>query len=372
MATGRGIRMALAAVLVAASIAITLPVSAAEAGETGETGETEPTGPTTIAVPYLGTAAIEPAAGWHVSDCSVPTAATPLVVACDPERIDLAPASYDPGAGATVVPVPLSNGRTMMVFDYVVTLDLPEPPSLAAGRAMSPVASGSVVMVPISDLGVECAVCAEGGVIEVTGVEPAGAGTAVATPTHVVFRAATDFSGEAGIAVRFADDFGSRSTETIFTAPVYRAGAEELVALTVFAPRAASGATSIDLSSLAFATDDSEIQIVGCGAPAHGTVVCGPDGAAEYSPIDATAVDQFSFQVVSANGEHASGSVTLFVADGAGLPTSGPVPASPIGHGDGGVASMIVPALPAIDGGVSGREGVFGTLIGMLDRVGAR
>ncbi len=153
--------------------------------------------------------------------------------------------------------------------------------------------------------------------------------------------------------------------------PVYRAGAEELVALTVFASRAASGTTSLDLSSLVFATDDSEILIVGCGAPTHGTVVCGPDGAAEYSPIDAAAVDQFSFQVVSANGEQAFGSVTL-VADGAGLPTSGPVPASSIDGGDGGVASMIVPALPAIDGGVGGREGVFGTLIGMLDRVGAR
>jgi hypothetical protein len=326
-------------------------------------------GPTAIAVPYLGTATIEPAEGWQVADCSVPAAATPLVVACHPDRIELAASSYDPDAGATTVPVPLSNGRTSMVFDYLVTLDPPEPPSVGAGRTMSPVAAGSVVLLPISDLGVECAVCAEGGALDVVGVEPANAGTAVPTPTHVVFRPAPGFTGEAEIIVRYADDYGTWSHDAAVTVPVYRGGSGPLIALSVFAPRA-DGATTVDLSALASSIGGSDVQVVGCGAPMHGTVVCGPDGTAVYSPVGEVAVDQFSFQVAAANGEQATGSVTLVSTD-SDLSESGPVPASAVDGGDDGVASQIVPALPA-EREEQSREGVFAALIGTLERAAPR
>jgi hypothetical protein len=369
-ATGQGITMASVGVLVAIVVAVWSPIS----GPSVAAEPAPPAGPTAIAVPYLGTATIEPAEGWQVADCSVPTAATPLVVACHPDRIELAASSYDPDAGATTVPVPLSNGRTSMVFDYLVTLDPPEPPSVGRGRSMSPVAAGSVVLLPISDLGIECTVCAEGGALDVVAVEPRNAGTAVATPTHVVFRPARGFTGEAGIIVRYADDYGTWSHDATVTVPVYRGGPEPLIALSVFAPRA-DGATTVDLSSLAVSIGGSDVHVVGCGAPMHGAVVCGPDGAAMYTPVGEVGVDQFSFQVAASNGEQATGSVTLVSGASASatsdLPESGPVPASAVDEGDDGVPSQVVPALPA-EHEEQAREGVFAALIGTLDRAGAR
>jgi hypothetical protein len=364
-ATGRGFSMAVAAGL----LAFIVTTGWASAAEPVAAAEAPQEGPTAVAIPYLGTTTIEPAEGWQVVDCSVPTAASPLVVACHPDRIELAATGYDPGAAATIVPVPLSNGRTSMVFDYAVTLDPPEPPSVAASRPMSPVAAGSVVLLPISDLGVECTVCTEGGALDAVGVEPSSAGTAVATSTHVVFRPASGFTGEAGIVVRFADDYGTWSHDATVTVPVSRPGPEPLIALSVFAPLA-EGATTIDLSSLAFSIGGSVVQVIGCGAPIHGTVVCRPDGDAVYSPVGDAAVDQFSFQVAAANGEQTTGSVTL-VSGTSELPHGGPVPASGGARTDDGVASQVVPAVPA-EREQRGREGVFAPLIGTLDRVAAR
>lgn len=362
-ATGRGITAALlAAFMVAVSIAspaTSLTLAAAPS----------PSGPTDIAVPYLGTTTIEPAEGWQIVDCAPPEAASPLVVACDAEHIELASETYDPDAGATVIPVPLSNGRTAMTFDYVVTTEPPEAPTVAATRRAGPAAAGSVVMVPISDLGVECPVCADGGALDVVGVRPAAAGTAVATSTHAVFRASAGFSGEAEVVVRFVDDYGTASPEASYVVPVYRPGDVALVALSVFAPLDASGRASIDLASLVFPTVDSEVHVLGCGSAVHGSVVCGSDGTAEYTPVTETAVDQFSYRVASADGEQATGSVTL-VADDGRFPTSGPAPAWGVVDGEP-VASAIVPARPVEQAGDE-REGAFAALIGTLDRVGAR
>lgn len=328
-----------------------------------------PSGPTSVAVPYLGTATIEPAAGWQITDCAGPAATTPLVVACDPTRIELAAPSFDPAAKPVVIPVALSNGRTSMVFDYIVTTEPPAAPKVAPARSGAPVAAGTVVLIPISDLGVECAVCVEGGSLEVAGVGPQGAGTAVATQAHVVFRPAAGFTGEAELHVRFIDDFGTPSNEAKYLVPVYRAGPSALVALSVFAPLAPSGATTLDLATLAFSTAGSDLRFVGCGTAVHGTVVCGPDGSAEYTPSSAATVDQFSFRVVGTDGEQASGSVTL-VADDGSRQTSGPVPTEANGEGER-AASAIIPAIPIEPVG-DGRESVFVALIDTLDRVGAR
>jgi hypothetical protein len=364
-ATGRGVTVAVLSVVIAVSTSIA--ASSARAAEVG--AESSPSGPTDIAVPYLGTATIEPAEGWQIAECAAPQAASPLVVACDPARIELASDTYDPEAGSTVIPVALTNGRTALTFDYVVTTEPPEAPTIAATRKAAPVAAGSVVMVPISDLDVECAVCTGGGALDVVGVRPAGAGTAIATSTHAVFRAASGFTGEAEVVVRFVDDYGTASPEASYVVPVYRAGGGALIALSVFAPLDASGTTTLDLASLVFPTSDGEVHFLGCGAPVHGTIVCGPDGTAEYTQVADAAVDQFSFRVASADGEQATGSVTL-VAAGGELPTDGPVPASGAGD-DEPVASAIVPAQPIeLDG--EERAGAFAALIGTLDRIDAR
>ncbi|KRE21013.1 hypothetical protein [Agromyces sp. Soil535] len=362
-ATGRGITAAVFAVVILAV------ASAAPSGATAVEVGPPVAGPTDIAVPYLGTATIEPAEGWQIVDCDGSAAASPLVVACHGDRIELAATTYDPDAGATVIPVALTNGRTAMTFDYAVTTEPPEAPTVAVTRTAAPAAAGSVVMVPISDVGIECLVCANGGALEVVGVRPVDAGTAVATSTHVVFRASAGFSGEAEVVVRFLDDYGTASLEASHFVPVYRPNDSALVALSVFAPLEASGATTLDLASLVFPTADSEVRFLGCGAAVHGGVVCAADGTAEYTPLAETAVDQFSFQVASSDGEQATGSVTL-VAQGAGLPTAGPAPASGADDGEP-VASAIVPAQPVERDGDE-REGAFAVLIGTMDRVGAR
>jgi hypothetical protein len=377
-ATGRVITAALFAVVTLGVGAGASPAAAtADAPAAAAEVEVapEPAGPTDVAVPYLGTATIEPAEGWQIVDCAGPAAVSPLVVACEADRIELAATSFDPEAGATTIPVALTNGRTTMTFEYVVTTEPPEAPTVAATRTAAPAAAGSVVMVPISDLGVECAVCESGGALEVVEVRPAGAGTAVATSTHAVFRPSSGFSGEAEVVVRFVDDYGTASLAASHLVPVYRPGPAALLALSVFAPLDPSGTTAIDLASLVFPTGAGEVRFLGCGAAVHGTVVCAADGTAEYTPLGKAAVDQFSFQVASADGEQATGSVTLVAdgasgADGAVLPTTGPAPASGADDGEP-VASAIVPVRPVEDGD-DGREGAFAALIGILNRVGAR
>ena len=100
----------------------------------------------------------------------------------------------------------------------------------------------------------------------------------------------------------------------------------------------------------------------------HGTVVCAPDGSAVYSPGGEVALDQFSYHVVSADGEQATGSVTLVA--GAPTPETWPVPAAG-DVGDDGVPSKIVPRVP-VEGEHPARDGIFAPLIGTLDRAGVR
>ncbi|MGW9630842.1 Ig-like domain-containing protein [Agromyces sp. NPDC055520] len=347
---------------------------AAVVGEAGRADAAEPepaaeasTSLGAVAVPYLGSTSIEPAPGWQISDCAVPSAATPLVTACEPTKLTLTATTFDPEAPAIVVPVPQSNGETSLVFDYSVTLAPPETPTVNAVRLGFPVAAGSTVMLPIGDLGIECAVCTTGGSIDVIGVEPRSAGTAAATGTHVVFRPSAAFSGDAGITVRFADDFGAWSAESVVEVPVYRP-ATPLIATSVYL--ANDGAEqAIDLGGLVFGADADDLHFIGCGAAVHGTVVCRPDGTASYVPA-AASVDQFSYHVASATGEQATGSVTIVGAD-AELPGAGLVPASAARDGDDGVASKIVPRVP-VETDATGRDGVFSPLIDTFDRAGVR
>lgn len=328
--------------------------------------------PTEVEVPYLGSTTIEPAAGWRISDCGPPEQASPLVTACDAEHIVLTAEAYDPEAGAIPLPVPQTNGGTSMVFRYVVRLAPPETPVARDIRFGYPVAAGSTVMIPISVLDIECAVCKEGGRLDVVGVEPAGAGTAGATSTHLVFRPSASYAGLAGVGLRFADDFGTWSPEATVEIPVYRPEGV-LVAMNVFV--AADGESqTIDLNELAFDVGGAEISLLGCGAPIHGSVVCRPDGIAEFRSRGA-AVDQFDFHVASSEGEQASGSVTV-VGDGAELPVSGPVPATTIDADDddgddAGVVSAIVPRVP-VESDSTERVGVFAPLIRTLDRAGVQ
>lgn len=367
---GRAIgRRAVTATLALVCAALAVPGAAAYAeGDGGTEASATASGPTAIVVPYLGTATIKPGDGWQITDCAGPSAATALVVACDATQIALSAPSYDPAAAAAViVPVPLTNGRTSILVGYSVSLGPPEAPTVAEAEYGFPVAAGSTVMLPFSDLGIACPVCTNGGAFDVVDVSPTSAGTAASNGTHLVFRPAAQFSGDAEIRVRYADDFGTWSADATITVPVYTPRAV-LVATSV-AIGFGDGPQSIDLAPLAhrFGEGDHDVRLIGCGSAVHGTVVCAPDGTATYAPSGATA-DQFSYHVVSADGEQATGSVTL-VADAPLEPTL--VPASAV-TADDGVPSKIVPRVPVENDGTGGREGVFGPLIATLDRAGAR
>ena len=361
------VRVTTAAVGILALSLCTLAVSASAGA--AEAPAPPASSPTSVSVPHLGTATIEPAEGWRITDCAAPAAASALVTACDEGRVELSSTGYDPGAVPVTVPVPMSNGRTSMTFEYRVTLAAPEAPTLTSHRAPGPVAAGSVLLVPISDLGVECTVCAAGGTLAAVAVQPAEAGSLAVTPTHLVFRPALDFTGDAELVARFADDFGTWSDDAKFVVPVYAPGPDALIAQSVFVARGADGAVSVDLAALAFASGGGEVRLAGCGAAIHGSVACAADGTARYASSSVVAVDQFSFHVVSADGEQASGSVTV-VGEASDLPQMGPAPAQG-SRDDDGVSTPIVPRLP-VDDQLTSRGGVFAPLIGTLDRVGAR
>jgi len=325
----------------------------------------QPAGPTDIEIPYLGTATIEPAAPWRIAECDGPRAASPLVTACEGQRIDLAAPAYDPDAGVTVVPVQLTNDAVSMTVQYRVRLSPPDAPAVRPSEAARPVASGSLLRVPISDLGLDCVVCTSGGTLDAIGVEPAAAGSVWATPTHLVFRAAAEYTGAAEVRFRYADDFGSSSAVGTIAASVYRAGAAPLIALDVFVPLGDDGSATVDIATLVTSIAGDDVVLVGCGAAMHGRVTCGME--AQYLG-SAGIVDQFGFQV-AAGGEQASGSVTL-VPQGSGLPDAGPVPAAPSGA-DEPVPTLFTPP-PPVEHDDAASDGIFSPLVSTLDRVGAR
>jgi hypothetical protein len=287
------------------------------------------------------------------------------VTACEEQRIELAAPAYDPDAGVTVVPVQLTNGAVSMTVQYRVRLAPPEAPAAHPSPSARPVASGSLLRVPISDLGLDCVVCAEGGTLEALRVEPATAGSAWATPTHLVLRTSEQYRGPVELRFRYADDFGSWSAEGAVAVSVYEAGDAPLVALDVFAPLAEDGTATIDLAALITAIAGDDVILVGCGGAMHGRVSCGMQ--AQYAG-QAGAVDQFGFQV-AAGGEQASGSVTLVPA-GSDLPTDGLVPIAPLER-DEPVHTLFTPPAPVEHENPAG-DGIFSPLVSILDRVGAQ
>lgn len=351
-------RRGIVAALVVACLA--LPLGAGVSSALAATGGADPlpAGPADVAIPYADEASIEPQAPWRVASCRDVRAASDLIVSCDPESIVLRAGAYDPDAGVTVLPVTLTGGGRTMTVAYRVTLEAPPAPTVRAvtGRA---IAAGALLRVPLSEFGITCMVCVDGGGTRVLEVDPAEAGSAWTTPTHVVFRASRDYRGEADIHVGIADDYGTEA-RTGIGALVYPAS-DELTAMDVAVPVDADGRADIDLTSLAYTPSGAEVMIVGCGAAVHGTVTCA-DGTATYSGTGVR--DQFAFRVAS-GGEQAWGSVTLVEAgeEGALVPVAA--------GSQEPVAMSIIPPVPP-EGGGERAAGLFRTFTDVLDRVGAR
>ena len=322
----------------------------------------EPASAAEIEIPYLETAEIQPSPPWRIADCDGPSKATPLVVACDGERIQLSAPDFDPDAGVTVIPVVLTDGTVTMTVAYRVTSAPPPAPVVAPSTNVRPAASASLLRIPFSDLGATCARCGGGAGLVAIGVEPAAAGTVWATPTHLVFRVSSTFTGPAELGFGVVDEFGT-TTEGKLPVSVYPADAP-LIALDVFVPLDDTGAAEIDLAALVTSVAGDDVVFVGCGGAVHGSAACESDGSARYA--GSGQLDQFGFQV-AAGGEQAAGSVTLVPVD-AGLPTSGPVPTAPVDvPDDEPVTTLFTPPAPIENPAVGGP---FDAFIAVLDRTG--
>lgn len=372
---GAGARPAIAAlVALLAAVALSAPSAAFAAPSL-------PPGPSDIAIPYGESATIEPRAPWRVADCGAVAAASPLVRSCDAETIVVAPdahdpAAYDPDAGIALLPVTLTTPTRTLTVVYRLSQEPPPAPSAhpVEGRA---VAAGATLRVGPADFGLACTVCGEGGSWRVSAVDPAEAGEAWTTPTHVVFRAARDYRGPVDVHVAVADDHGAE-TPTGISAVVYpgREG-EALAALDAVVVPDDDGVVRVDLLSLVAAIGGGAPLIAACGPSLYGTVSCSSSGEAVYVAAPGAATpDQFGFHVV-AGGEQAYGSVTVVPADA----TASPGAASALRPG--GTASLapppddepvrlaFVPPTPP-EAAPGGQHSVLAPVLRVLDRVGAR
>ncbi|GAA1516287.1 hypothetical protein [Agromyces terreus] len=331
----------------------------------GEAAAAESTNAAEIEIPYRETAEIQPPLPWRISDCAGPRSTSALVVECDSEHITLSAPDYDPEAGTTVLPVALTDGSVSMTVAYRVSLAAPPAPEPSPSASVRPVASGSLLLVPFSDLGATCTRCGGGAGLVAVGVEPAEAGTAWATATHLVFRASASFTGAAEVGFGIADEFGTTG-QGVVRVGVYRADSP-LFALAFAVPLDGSGDAEIDLAALVTAIAGDDVVFVSCGAAIHGAAACDADGAARYTGTGEA--DQFGFQV-AASGEQAHGSVTLVPAgtelpEGTAFPSSGPVPAAPTDADDEPVTTLFIPPVPAEQPAVGGP---FDAFIAVLDR----
>jgi hypothetical protein len=327
-------------------------------------GSIEPSGVTVVDIPYRSEIDVSPAEGWTIADCGAIGAPAGIGIACEPTTLTFSAPEFDPEAERQDVPVALTTGTTTLTVVYRVGLAPPEPPAIESKTYPAPLAQGSRVLIPLSDLGILCTLCgAEGGPrVAVDGVSPKRAGTATVTSTHLVLAASPDFVGDAELAVRAIDDLGQESPDAALTVSLYATGPSTLVALHTVVTSERDGTTEIDLAALTASSGDDTPVISTCESAVLGSVVCRGDGTAEFRSTDAP-VDQFSYTVVTKDGEQATGSVTLVSGALATAPLPGPAAAK--GRSE---AQTVVPTRAPVEDGPEAETSPFDSLIGLLDR----
>jgi hypothetical protein len=323
-------------------------------------------GPSVVEVPYLGTLDVQPAEGWQFADCAPLLAATPLVTACSPAAFTVAAPVFDPAAEPVRVSVPLVNGETRLTVDYVIRLAPPAEPDAPDTEVPLPVPAGSRVLVPLSDLGMECGLCTPGTAsVEVEGVDPSSAGQAWVTGAHVVFAASAGASGEASVALRLVDDLGRHTKIALMTVHVSAPEDTPLHGLHVSRPMPAEPLV-LSAGDLAFAMPRTpELGVVDCGPAITGAVSCTPDGDITYVPAAGATSDQFSVQLMAPDGRQALTSVTLTA------PETAAAAGSLASAAGAGTAPLRVPLPVPAEGGEEDR-GTTTSFTQLLDRVGAR
>lgn len=284
---------------------------------TGGSDLARPTGPSVVEVPFESTLDVKPAPGWAFADCAPIVAASALVTTCAADGFTVASAVFDPELAPVRVTVPLTNGMSTLAVDYIIRLAAPTPPDAGDTDTGIPVPAGSRLLIPFSDLGLTCGLCTPGTAeVEVVGIDPASAGTARVTGTHLTFAAAPGARGRAEIAVRVTDDIGASSKVLLVTVHVVAADTDSVIGLHLLRP---AEPLALEIADLGFAVGtEEELRIVGCGAALRGLVSCSPDGTVAFTPAG-DGPDQFSVRLSTPNGRQAIASVTLGTTDAAAL-----------------------------------------------------
>lgn len=361
---------AAAAVLVACAVLIPLGFgNAFAATDEGEEEKKPPVNPVEIAIPYEAEFEAAMVGGWSVADCAALDAPAPGIgFTCAVDKMTFTADEYDPKFEEVVFPVQLRNGGQRLTVNYRVSMAPPIPPVLPELVYPYPFPSGSRILLPLSDLNLACEGCAvDGPKLQVLELLPADAAEAWATRTHIEIATKPGYTGTIALAVRATDPFKQKSEIVPLTVNVYAAGETTLTALHVVV-HSDELSEPIDLAGLVTDSGGEPVTFLDCGLAVIGTVVCDRDGLATYTPAaESTGVDQFSFHVLSAAGEQATGSVTLIPGDGEADWPEGILPSEAAGK-----KATIVPVRPVVEDEDAVAAGLFAPLKTVLDRVTGR
>lgn len=289
--THRRRRRALA--LVALLGALLAGPAVAAAADTA-TDAAEPPQGGAVEVSYADMTEIRPGEGWLI-DCSGVGELEGIKVSCEDDSVTLVSAGFDTDLGEQTLTVPQVSGSTSISVAYRVRLEPPPIPEVALGRLDLPIVVGEQALVPLSALGITCAVCTvDGGASIRVDTPPAGVSAGV-SETHLALRG--ENAGDAIVPLTITDDAGQavsvELTVTFVTAPAPTLGALHVT----------GDAEKLDIVDLIWGGAASVV----CSSPQSIGLRCTEDGGIERTG-DGPA--QLFFRVVDDDGRLTWGSVT--------------------------------------------------------------
>lgn len=339
-----------------------LPMPAAMPAGTQVAAQATSAGPSVVVVPLEETLEVRPAAGWSFLDCGTLLAASELVTACTAESFTVTGPAYDAEIPQVRVPVEMRGPGGNYTVDYVIRLAEPTPASAPDTKVGIPVPSGSVALIPLSSLGIDCGLCTVGNAtIEVGALDRLDLGVASVTGSHLVFSAAPGVQGAVEIDVRVNDDIETTSNTFKVTLYVSQAPTEAFHGLHLVR---ALEEQELEVSELLLEPEE-DVYISSCGPAMHGAVRCTPSGSIRYSPHANTETypsDQFQVHIVAADGRQGLASVTLLDAGSGISPAAGTTRAK---------LDFTLPEPPSEEDEETA-AGVTDTFAALMDTLGAR
>ncbi|MCS3442564.1 hypothetical protein [Microbacterium phyllosphaerae] len=290
--THRRRRRALALVALLGALTVWPAISSA-AADTATEAAAPPQGGA-VEVSYSDVTEIRPGEGWLI-DCSGVGDLDGIQVSCADESVTLVSAGFDTELGEQTLTVPQVSGSTTISVAYRIRLELPPIPEIALGRLDLPIVVGEQTLVPLSALGITCAVCTtDGGASIRVDTLPAGVSAGV-SETHLALRG--ENAGDAIVPLTITDDAGQavsvELTVTFVTAPAPTLGALHVT----------GDAEKLDIVDLIWGGDATVV----CSSPQSIGLRCTEDGAVERTGKGPA---QLFFRAVDDDGRLTWGSIT--------------------------------------------------------------